>query len=183
MLMDDHRLYGDEKRIDNYLNAKKKLEIIEHKLNSLITHISEVENHSRNKRTKSTIESYTEDVGFDVLKKLVHSLVERIEIHHTKEEKSGYFTVQIKYKFYDEYSTFVTNWQALNWSWVNHYRGAAYSQYELDEDYEVEKHMANKMGLKVLPKKTFKGYSTSTMMHESIKLKPEELLRFDYLST
>jgi site-specific DNA recombinase len=182
-LMKNPKLKGTESLIDDYLVAKKKLETIELKLESLIAHISEIENHSRNKRTKSTIESYSEDVGFDVLKKLVHSLVERIEIHHTKEEKSGYFTVQIKYRFYDEYSTFVTNWQALNWSWVNHYRGAAYSQNELDEDYEIVKYMANKKGEKVLTKKVFNGYSTSTMMHESIKLKPEELLRFDYPST
>jgi DNA invertase Pin-like site-specific DNA recombinase len=182
-LLKNPNLNGVDTFINDYVNSKKKLESIERQLESLTIHISEVENHSRNKRTKSTIESYTEDVGFDVLKKLVHSLVERIEIHHTKEEKSGYFTVQIKYRFYDEYSTFITNWQALNWSWVNHYRGAAYSQYELDEDYDVEKHIANKKGVKVLPKKTFKGYSTSTMMHESIKLKPEELLKFDYPST
>jgi len=40
--------------------------------------------------------------------------------------------------------------------------------------------MTNKKVVKVLPKKIFKGYSTSTMILESIKLKPDEILRFDY---
>ncbi len=181
--MKNPKLKGIETFIDDFINAKKKLETIELKLESLIAHISEVENNSRNKRTKSDIESYSEDVGFDVLKKLIHSLVERIEIHHTKEEKSGFYVVQIKYRYYEEYSTFVTNWQALNWYWANHTRKTAYTQKDLDEDYEIEKYMANKKGRKVIPKKAFKGYSSSAMMHEIIKLKPEELLRFDYPST
>ena len=182
-LLKNPNLKGIDTFIDDYLNAKKKLDSIERQLESLTAHILEVENDARNKRTKSTIESYTDDVGFDALKKLIHSLVERIDLHHTKEEKSGSFTIIIKYRFYDEYSTFVTNWQALKWTWINHYRAAAFMQKDLDEDYEIAKYMAKKKGVKMLPKQAFKGYTTSTMMHESIKLKPEELLIFDYPST
>ena len=125
------------------------------------------------------IESFTKDVEFEELKRLIHSLIERIDIMHIKQEKSGYFSLIIKYKNYDEYSSFYTNWQALKWSWVSHYRGAAYNQEDLDEDYEVELYLAQKHGRKPIPKKDFVGYTTATPMYEDIILKPEEVLHFD----
>lgn len=163
----------------DYLASSKKLKQFEAELEQLIQQIAEVENSSRNKRTKKLIESYTEDVEFDELKRLVHSLIERIDISHVKEASSGYHALIIKYRNYDERSTFYTNWQAMKWQWYNHYRGSALTQEDLDEDYELEKYMAKKQGRKPVPKKSFVGYATSTMMHEDIILNPDEIQHFD----
>ena len=104
----------------------------------------EVENDVRNNRTKTIIESYAEQVGFDEVKRLVHSLIDRIDIHHTNETKSGFFTIRIKYKHYEEYSIFATNWMALRWNWASYYRGSAITEDDLEADYQLAKFLANK---------------------------------------
>lgn len=165
--------------INDFKNWKAKLKAAEEQIESLISQIAEIENDSRNKRTKSIIESYTKDIEFVTLKKLVYSLIERIEITHSKLEKSGYFKFVIKYKNYDEYSTFYTNWLALKWSWYNHYRGSAYSNEDLEQDYELLTYLSLKHGHELVPKSDFVGFSTATMMNEDIILNPHELLHFD----
>ena len=102
--------------VADYKKWRTKLKTTEEQIEVLIKQIAEIENDSRNKRTKSLIESFTKDVEFEELKRLIHSLIERIDIMHIKQEKSGYFSLIIKYKNYDEYSSFYTNWQALKWS-------------------------------------------------------------------
>jgi hypothetical protein len=86
----------------------------------------------RNKRSKQLIESYTADVAFDELKKLIHSLIERIEITHDKQRRSGFFTLKNIYKYYDEYSVFVMGWQAMTWQWLHHHRSEAMNEEELE---------------------------------------------------
>ena len=178
-LLKNPNLKDSDTFIESYINSKKKLEAIENHLKSLISHLAEVENESRNYRTKSTIESYTQDIEFEELKKLIHSLVEKIVIHHTKQPKSGFFLIQIKYRYYLEYSTFLTNWSAMQWSWYNHYRGTAYSAEQLDEDYRLALYLAAKSGKKVLAKEDFLGFESTSIMAEHITLNAEELLKFD----
>ncbi len=165
--------------INSYISSKNKLVAIENHLQSLISQIAEVENDSRNNRTKSNIESYTQGIEFDELKKIIHFLIEKIVIHHTKETKSGYFLILIKYRFYDEQSIFLTNWQALRWTWVNHYRGAAYNQQNIDEDYKLATYLAKNIGEKMEARKDFVGFESTSMMAEEIILNPVELLNFD----
>lgn len=178
-LLKNPELKDEEPFVKEYSSWSKKIKVLNEQLESLINQIAEVENDTRNKRTKTLIENYSKDVEFDELKRLVHSLIERIDIAHSKQEKSGFFTLIIKYRNYDEYSTFYTNWQAMKWSWYNYYRGAAYSQEDLDEDYEHEKYLAKKYGRKPARKKDFVGYTTAMMMHEDIILKPDEIFHFD----
>ena len=87
--------------------------------------------------------------------------------------------ILIKYRFYDEQSIFLTNWQALRWTWVNHYRGAAYNQQNIDEDYKLATYLAKNIGEKVEARKDFVGFESTSMMAEEIILNPEELLNFD----
>jgi site-specific DNA recombinase len=182
-LLSNPDLAETESFVNSLLTNRKKLLNIEKNIESIILEISEIDNDIRNKRTKSVIETYSEEIGFDELKRLVHSLIERIDIHHTKETSSGYYTIIIKYRHYDEYSTFATNWQALNWSWFNHYRGEAHNPEELDEDYELLEYLLKEHPLSLPNKEEFQGFTSISMKHEVIKLNPEELIRFDYLST
>ncbi len=63
--------------------------------------------------------------------------------------------------------------------WLSHYRGTANTLDEFKEDYDLEKFLAKKEGRKPIPKKEFKGSTASTRMHETINLKPEDILQFD----
>jgi DNA invertase Pin-like site-specific DNA recombinase len=165
--------------IDEYTNWSKKLNLITSQIEQLVLKIADIENDIRKQRTKSLIKAYTDDIEFEQLKKLIHSLIDRIDIAHSKEEKSGFFVLNLKYKSYEEYSTFFTNWQAMKWTWHSHYRGTANNPNELEGDYELEKYLAKKGNRKPIPKKDFKGCTVSTLMHEVIILKPEDILEFD----
>lgn len=178
-LLKNPNLKNIQSFVDDYTSWAKKLNVINEQIDSLVVKISEVENDVRKQRTKSLIQSYTKDIEFEELKRLIHSLIERIDINHTKEEKSGFFMLTIKYRNFDEYSTFFTNWQAMKWSWLSYYRGAANTADELEGDYELERFLAKKEGRKPIPKKDFKGSTVSTRMHETINLKPEDILQFD----
>lgn len=165
--------------INDYTSWTKKLKLITEQIEKLVVNISEIENDTRKQRTKNLIQGYTKNIEFEQLKKLIHSLIERIDIVHTKEEKSGFFVLTIKYKNYDEYSTFFTNWQAMKWSWHSHYRGTTNNPDEFETDYELEKYFAKKEGRKPIPKRDFKGSTVSTLMHQTINLKSEDILLFD----
>jgi hypothetical protein len=177
-LMQIKELTGDSRIVNDYVAAKVKQKIVVAEIETLTIKISEVESEVRNNRTKSIIESYTGEIEFDVVKKLVHSLIDRIEIHHTKESKSGFFSLKVKYKNYDEYSTFATNWIALDWLWMGHYRGSALTTDDLIEDGLQAKYLAKKRGTRVPSKKGFTGYESVSFKHDTIALNPEELITF-----
>jgi site-specific DNA recombinase len=178
-ILKDRDLEEDENFTLDYKANKKKLQEVESEIESLTVRISEIENNSRSQRSKSLIEHYAEDVGFDELKKLVHSLIEKIEIHHQTESKSGFFTLNVKYRFYDEESLFVTDWQAMKWHWVAHYRKEAFTGVQMKEDKDLREFM-NKGKVKKPGKKVqFKGYESYSSMSEIVNLKKEEFIMFD----
>ena len=51
----------------------------------------------------------------------------------------GTFIINIKYRGYDEISTFITNWFAVKWIWISKYRNQAYTQIQIEEDREKVK--------------------------------------------
>jgi site-specific DNA recombinase len=114
-LLKDPELEDDETFVDDYKSSKAKRIKIKSEIEDLQTKILELENEERNSRTKTLIETYTDDIQFDEIKRLVHSLIESIKIKHAKEEKSGYYMLIVKYKNYVEESFFTTNWKALSW--------------------------------------------------------------------
>lgn len=67
----------------------------------------------------------------------------------------------------------------MKWSWHSHYRGTSNNPNEFEADYELEKYLAKKEGRRPIPKKDFKGRTVSTLMNETISLKPEDILQFD----
>lgn len=179
-LLKNPKLKDDENFVLDYLDYKDKLKETIDEIDSLTIKISEAENAIRNQRSKTVIEQYTSDAGFIEVKKLIHSLIDRIEIYHQKEEKSGYFTIKVKYRYYDETSIFTTNWQAMKWNWDLHYRKEALNASDLDEDIGLANYLLKKANQKPLSRKGFKGVETVSSKHLSIVLKNEELIKFDY---
>lgn len=135
-LLKDPELEDDETFVDDYKSSKAKKMKIKSEIEDLQAKVLELENEERNSKTKTLIESYTDNIQFDEIKRLIHQLLESIKITHTKTEKSGYYSIDIKYKNYSEKSLFMTNWKALDWIWRFYYREKALSEEQLAQDIE-----------------------------------------------
>ncbi|MGQ3678874.1 recombinase family protein [Tenacibaculum discolor] len=97
------------------------------------------ESNFRANRTERLLNEYTEESSFEDIKRIIHSLIENINIKHYKEEgKMGVFFLNVKYKGYDEVSTFMTNWKANKWCWMSKYRKKSKTNEELEEDREMD---------------------------------------------
>jgi site-specific DNA recombinase len=178
-LLTNPELKQDENLTDEYIKAKKRVKSLEKEIEELDSKIAIQENSIRNTRSKSLIEGYSEDVGFDEVKRLVHSLIEKIEILHQTKGKTGYFILKIKYKHYEEYSIFTTDWQALKWKWAKYYREGAITEEDKSEDLELMKYLLNGKAKKKISDDNFNGFTTSVLKHDVIDLNPNELIKFD----
>lgn len=142
-------LENDVQIINDYTKSKKKLEATLVEINGLTLKIGEISNTQRNQRAKTLLESYTSDIDFETLKKSVNSLIDRIDILYDRNPKShgGNFVFRIKYKNYEEYSTFIAKSTLFEFSWMNYYRSLAISEFDLNEDRENEKYFLSKVGI------------------------------------
>ena len=183
-LLKDPELEVDETFINDYKLSKTKRTKINSEIEHLQVKVLEIENETRNSRTKTLIETYTDNIQFDEIKRLVHSLIESIRIKHIKEEKSGYYSLIIKYKNYSEESLFMTNWKALDWIWHSYYREKALSEEQLAEDIEDLKAIYEFKGITFDEEVDLIGYEganvvSSMLGDDSIQLNPNELILFD----
>jgi site-specific DNA recombinase len=172
-LKDDDRIKAD------YIKAKKAKSDLDAQIDFLEKEIIERESNQRQKRVKKLIGEYSFSADFETTKSLIHSLIEKITIQHRKEGKRGFFHVAIKYKGFDETSVFITDWQALKWYWMSRYRAYAITDEDLAEDLDQLKGLKEFYGDKSDINPDFKGFETSTLMHEVIILKKENLIDFD----
>lgn len=67
---------------------------------------------------KKSIKGYKMDLPFDGLKKLVHEMVEWISISHHKLEKGGTYEVRLKFRNFNEYAHFTTDWKSVSWRFI-----------------------------------------------------------------
>ena len=181
-LLRDPELEDDETFKEDYKSSKAKRIKINSEIEELQIKVLEIENETRNSRTKTLIETYTDDIQFDEIKRLVHSLIESIKIHHAKQKKSGYYFLVIKYKNYSEESTFTTDWKALTWNWNSYYREKALNEEQLSEDIELLKADYERKGIPFSEEDliSFEGNtSVSGLITDSIELNPNELILFD----
>ena len=183
-LLRDPELEYDETFLNDYKASKNRREKTNLEIKELQVKVLEIENETRNSRTKTLIESYTDDVTFEELKRLVHSLIENIKIKHTKEEKSGYYSLVIKYKNYSEQSFFMTNWKALDWIWHFYYREKALTDEQLAKDIEELKAVYKFKGIPFDEEVDLIGYEGANVVlsmlgDDGIKLNPNELILFD----
>ncbi|MCM0666408.1 recombinase family protein [Flavobacterium tyrosinilyticum] len=183
-LLIDPELEDDETFINDYKLSKAKRIRINSEIEELQAKVLEVENETRNSRTKTLIETYTDDIQFDEIKRLVHSLIETIIIRHKKEEKSGCYFVVIKYKNYSEESLFMTNYKALDWIWHSYYREKALSEEQLAEDIEDLRAIYEFKGIPFDEEVDLIDYEganvmTSMLGDDGVQLNPSELILFD----
>ena len=177
-------LADDETFINDYKISKQKKEKISSEINELQAKVLEIENETRNSKTKTLIESYTDSIQFDDVRRLVHQLLESIKITHTKTEKSGYYSIDIQYKNYSDKSLFMTNWKALDWIWRFYYREKALSEEQLAEDIEELRAVFAYKGIPFDEEEDLNGYEganvvTSMLGDDGIQLNPNELVLFD----
>jgi site-specific DNA recombinase len=183
-LLKDPELEDDETFVDDYKSSKAKRMKIKSEIEDLQAKVLELENEERNSRTKTLIETYTDDIQFDEIKRLVHQLLESIKITHTKTEKSGYYSVEIKYKNYSEKSLFMTNWKALDWIWRFYYREKALSEEQLAQDIEDLKATYEAKEVPFDEEVDLIGYEGANVVYsmlgdDGIQLNPNELVLFD----
>ena len=183
-LLRDPDLEEDETFKEDYKSSKAKRSKLNLEIEDLQKKVLEIENESRNSRSKTLIESYTDNIQFDEIRRLVHSLIEHIKIKHTKDNKSGYYSLIIKYKNYSEYSVFMTNWKALYWIWHSYYREKALTEEQLAEDIEDLRAVYAFKGIPFDEEQDLIGYEganivSSMIGDDGIQLNPTEFILFD----
>lgn len=181
-LLIDSELEDDEELIREYKSAKKSMEDIKASIKITEGQLYDSEHNVAKVRLKNAIGNYKLNASFTETKKLVHSLIERITIQHTKLKVGGFFHFEIKYKGFEESSIFFTDWQAMEWTWQHHYRKEAISDETLQDDLTTLKHLAASKGIDFnsLPDiNEFKGFETFEGGLGVIKLNQNELLDFN----
>jgi DNA invertase Pin-like site-specific DNA recombinase len=174
--------YMDDPKIKERLSAvKKKIQENEQAIVLLENKLIEKDERNRAKRVKNTIGKYKLTAGFDDTKALVHSLIKRITVQHNnkKDSKGGYFLVNIEYCGFNETSTFMTDWQALKWYQMSHYRQRAITEEDMAVDKELLKYFIKASGKKAKIPDDFKGFEVYSPGGDIIELGNNELINFD----
>jgi DNA invertase Pin-like site-specific DNA recombinase len=174
----DKELSDDKDLIQEYKLAKSKRVSLSAEADLLQNQIFESENEFSKKRLKNSIGEYKLTSNFDTTKKLIHSLIERINIKYIRKEKGGYFIIEIKYRGFVENSIFMTDLKAMEWTWLNHYRSGAITKNDLKDDTEAMKYLMNKQGVN-LTLNNFTGFETAEVGLGNINLKSDELISFN----
>ncbi len=146
-LLNDPELYDDNIKKE-YITTKKLVESQKNLLSDLEDKVAFSKNYSPKENVKKVLSDYVSTLEFAEVKKLIHSIIEWVKLEQSKEEgKMGNFFVNIKYRGFDEISTFLTNWFAVNWYWISRYRSEAYTVEQLEEDRELEIALFEKNGV------------------------------------
>lgn len=120
-----------------YLSSKRLLEGQKIIVHDLENKVATLKNFSPKENVKRVIAENVNLKEFEDFKRMIHSLIDWIKIGQVKEDgKMGTFIINIKYRGFDEVSTFITNWFALKWVWISKYRKEAYTQAQIEEDRE-----------------------------------------------
>ncbi len=172
----DIDLANDPNIIKAYKELKTKKEETEKKLLQLQERIAIADENVRKKRIQKIFDEYVDDIDFISLKKLVHSLIKRIEVHWNVDNfGKGYYLFQIDYHLYDERIIYATDIKAMKWLLMSRYRKVATNEDELEND----KSLAEEFGWVISD--DFKGLETrdSGDYDLSVELKREEFIHFD----
>lgn len=146
-LLNDPELYDDNIKKE-YITTKKLVESQKNLLSNLEDKVAFSKNYSPKENVKKVLSDYVSTLEFAEVKKLIHSIIEWIKLEQSKEEgKMGNFFINIKYRGFDEISTFLTNWFAVNWYWISRYRNEAYTVEQLEEDRELAIALFEKNGI------------------------------------
>jgi hypothetical protein len=125
---------NDDTLENEYKKAKAKLKIIDIEFIKLTDQLNEAENKFRNEHTRNTIETYYKEIGFDEIRRLVHSLIKEIKLTHFPNKG---FLLTISFNHYHEIVTFRTEYKALEWLWTSRYRENAINDQDKSEDLKI----------------------------------------------
>jgi DNA invertase Pin-like site-specific DNA recombinase len=195
--------FSDDENIKKvYMNSRKSLEKQKIVISDLEDKIAFSKNYSPKENVKKVISDYVSTLEFKDVKKLIHSLIEMISIRQVKEEgKMGTFIINIKYRGFEEISTFITNWFAVKWIWISRYRLQSYTHEQIEEDRElaiallernnitIDKDYVNMLKQNRMTdeeidrqnpfSKSFIGLETNFSEHSIIEIKEEDLINFN----
>ncbi|RTZ07618.1 hypothetical protein [Flavobacterium sp. GSP6] len=179
--LDDEELEGDVAVIDKYKKTKREVEVLQNNIEILKLQILESDNQFAKIRIENAVNEFQLTKGFDDTKRLIHSIIDKITINHVKKERGGNFYVEIKYKGFEEYSLFMTNWFALEWNWLSYYRSKANNEQQLIEDLEQSKALLDFRGIDYTDAdfEGFEGNESVTGMHDLIVLDNANLMSFN----
>lgn len=182
-MLSDDELSDDEKIIDAYKQAKRDIKLLSNNIDVLKQQILESDNNFAKLKLENTVNEYQLTSGFDDTKRLIHSLIERVIVTHQKLERGGVFFIQIKYKGFDEVSTFKTDWFSAKWDWLNYYRTTATNEQQHIHDIQERKDYFDFRGIEYTDADfedlTFDGQEIVTAMHDEIKLDNDSLISFN----
>lgn len=179
--LDDEELEGDVAVIDKYKKTKREVEVLQNNIEILKLQILESDNQFAKMRIENAANEFQLTKGFDDTKRLIHSIIDKITINHVKKERGGNFYVEIKYKGFEEYSLFMTNWLAIEWNWLSYYRSKANNEQQLIEDMEQSKALLDFQGIEYSDAdfEGFEGNESVTGMHDLIVLDNANLISFN----
>lgn len=192
----------DSSLLEEVRKAKERRYNLEDDIHVLEEKIEQRNTNYRQERAKNLIDNTKLDDGFEKIKRAVHLLVERIDIKHQKMEKGGVYLFSIKYRDFEEYSNFMTDWKGLKWHWLSRYRKQSTNKTELEEDREELEALYEFHGIELTDESirefqnasglsdeevskmdyrssNFKGTEQVIAMHEVIELDKNELVDFD----
>lgn len=168
---------------------KEELKKSKNMKESLVEDITTLENKiilnesdNRKNRVKQLIDDFNINADFESIRQAVHSLVDKITVHHTKKDKTGYYLIKINYKNFIEESMFMTDYQSFKWYWMSRSVECATNAEELQDDIDLANYLLSKQGenrsiIELEP--SFKGFQSNSSPSEIIKFNQEELIHFD----
>jgi len=140
------------------------------------------ESDNRKNRVKQLIDDFDINSDFESIRQAVHSLVDKITVHHTKKDKTGYYLIKINYKNFIEESMFMTDYQSFKWHWLSRSVEYATNAEELQDDIDLANYLLSNHGKKetIIEKEpSFKGLKSNSSPVEIIKFNQDELIHFD----
>ena len=185
-----------------YKSSKKSFETQKTLIDDLEDKVVFTKNYSSKENVKKVIGDYVNTIEFKDVKRLIHSLVDWIKIGQVKEDgKMGTFIINIKYRGFEEISTFITNWFSVKWIWVSKYREQAYTHLQIEEDRELAIALLERKNIKIDEdfinelkqngisheeierqnpwSKSFIGLESNSSKHSVIELKDEDIINFN----
>jgi len=182
-ILTDVELEDDVAINDKYKQAKRDIEILSNNIDILKVQILEADNQFAKMKVENAINEFKLTTNFEDTKRLVHSLIERITVTHKKLERGGIFFVTIKYKGFEETSTFTTDWFTLKWNWIYYSRTTATNEQQRIEDIQERKDYFDFRGIGYTDADfedlTFDGQESISAMQNEIILDNDNLISFN----
>lgn len=167
---------------DELKKSKSNKEKIEDEIKALEYKIVLSESDNRKNRVQQLIDDFNFNADFESTRQAVHSLLDKVTVKHIKKDKTGYFLIKINYKNFIEESIFMTDYQALKWTWLSRSTDAASSSEELEDDIDLANFILSNRGIKQAITSLdpqFKGFQTNSFPSEIIEFTKDEFINFD----